>query len=224
MEKNLLQGFVLLLAFMSCTLLGYSQEIVTVKQALNFIKTSTPPYRNAKRTLIPAREAFPRGVEGISEKLYEDLQCTKWLYASLNYDDLEASLYLRVDLPNGYTLGALTFGGATDIRNDRIFVANSNGKILSTMDTFVGISDASVKQFQLTADYKVIIYQLVPTSSQPVLFADILENNNTVTECYRLDTTYRIDANGQFVKENETKYPVKRYATWELIEKNVWDL
>lgn len=92
------------------------------------------------------------------------------------------------------------------------------------MDAFIGIANLSIRQFQLTRDYKVIIYQLIPTSNATIRFEDLIEQDNKTVECYRLDTTYRINSAGQFEKEDEKKYPVKNYTVKQLTELNAWDL
>lgn len=203
----------------------FSQEVTTVNQALERIQYSTPPYKNAKWIQYPRLKAFPPIVEGISDKLYLDLQCKTYFYASEIPQDLSPSLYMKFKIPNSdYTMGVLTYGGATDNQVERIFIADGAGNIKSSMDAFIGIANISVRQFQLTSDYKVIIYQLVTTSSSIIKFEDLVEQDNKTVECYRLDTTYRINNKGQFEKEGEKKYPIKNYTVKQLTDLNIWDL
>ena len=63
----------------------------------------------------------------------------------------------------------------------------------------------------------------MPTSQNPILFDDYIRSNQPV-EAYRLDTTYRINSNGEFVKEKEAKLPTKTYTKKQLIENEIWDL
>lgn len=225
MEKLLIKRIIIAFSIVLYTVTCFSQQVTTVKQALQKISYSTPPYKNAKWTPYPPLGLFPATVEGISDKLYEDLQCTTFFHASRNLDDLGPSLYIKFKIPNSdFIMGAVTYGGATDICVERIFIADGDGNIKSSMDAFIGIANVSIRQFQLTNDYKVIIYQLVPTSTTIIKFTDLICQDNKTVQCYRLDTTYRINSNGQFEKEEEKKYPVKNYTVKQITDLNAWDL
>lgn len=207
------------------TITCFSQQVTTVNQALQRISYSTPPYKNAKWTEYPCLDLFPPTVAGISDKLYLDLQCKTSISASTNLDDLGPSLYMKFKIPNSnFTMGVLIYGGATDTQVERIFIADGTGNIKSSMDAFIGIANVSIRQFQLTSDYKVIIYQLIPTSAAIIKFTDLIGQDNKIVQCYRLDTTYRINSNGQFEKEGEKKYPAKNYTVKQLTDLNAWDL
>lgn len=219
--KKISITFCILLYAVTC----FSQQVQTVNQALNRISYSNPPYKNAKWTEIPILELFPPTVEGLSDKLYEDLQCTKFFYASEIPQDLSPSLYMKFRVPNSnYTLGALIYGGATDFRVDKLFIADDNGNIKSSIDTFIGIANVSIRQFELTKEYKVIIYQLIPLSNSSIMFGDLIGQDNKTVQCYRLDTIYHINSNGQFEKEEEKKYPIKNYTVKQLTDLNAWEL
>lgn len=207
-----------------CSMAGLCQQVTTVSQALNRVQPSTPPYQNTKFVPFPTLELFPPAVEGISDKLYEDMQCTKFIHANSS-EDLAPSLYLKVKLPTStLTLGALTFGGATDYEVDRLFISDETGNIKSSIDASASLSGIYVKQYKLTSDYKVIVYQLIPASNVTIMFSDLIGKSDKTIQCYRLDTTYHISKDGQFMKENEKKYPVRNYTVEQLTNKNIWDL
>lgn len=225
MEKLSMKRICIVFSIVLYAVACFSQQVTTVKQALQRISYSTPPFKNAKWTPYPRLDLFPPTVQGISDKLYEDLQCTTFINASRNLDDLGPSLYIKFKIPNSeLTMGVVTYGGATDYCVERIFIADEAGNIKSSIDAFIGIANVSIRQFQLTSDYKVIIYQLVPTSTAIIKFDDIIGKNDKTVQCYRLDTTYRINSSGQFEKEGEKKYPAKNYTVKQLTDLNAWDL
>lgn len=217
-----MMGLIGMMLFYS--MMCFSQQVITVSQALKNIGYSNPPYQNTKFVPFPTLELFPPIVEGISDNLYEDMQCTKFIHASGN-EDLEPSLYLKFKLPNSANiLGALTFGGATDYEVDRLFISDEVGNIKSSMDVSVSLSGIYVKQYRITTDYKIIVYQMIPTSTSIVMFGDLIGKDSKTIQCYRMDTTYYIEENGQIVKECDRKYSVKTYTTKQLVDKNIWDL
>lgn len=226
MKKTNLRLMLLFMCIICCiTSVQAQTEVKTVKEAMKLIQYSQPPYRDAKFTPFPTLELFPPVVKGISDKLYLDMQSQTYIHANDRADDLAPSLYLKVKVPGTeYDLGVITFGGATDHELSRIFVADKEGNLKSCIDAAVSLGNVYSKQFQITADCKLIIYQLVPTTTKLVLFTDFMGDENKTVQCYRLDTTYSIDKNGQFVKEGEKKYPVKTYTSKQLYDKNNWEL
>lgn len=221
MKKDFMKIVSTFSVLLLCSMMSLAQ-VTTIKQALDAIPYSNPPYRNTKMIPFPILGEFPSSISDISDKLYVDLQCTMFIRASKS-EDLSPSLYLKIKLPNSNNiLGALTFGGATDYEVDRLFVSDATGNIISSLDVSVSYSGISIKQYQLTKDYELIISQLVFTSPNPIPF-DSLISSNIGVQAYRLDTTYNI-INGKFVKEGEAKYPTKTYTQRQMIDRNTWDL
>ena len=91
------------------------------------------------------------------------------------------------------------------------------------MEGTVQNSEISIKQYKVTADYKIITSQMILTSQSPILYENFIGTNQRI-EAYRLDTTYVIDGNGVFVKESETRLPTKTYTEKQLVENEIWDL
>ena len=219
-----------LYAFIFNALSSYSQDIKTVAEALNRIEVSKPPYRDTKNVLRPYGRIFPNNISGISDKIYNDLQNEKIVYHAYVDTDFEPSLYWRYKVSDtDFQLGVLSFGGTTDWRIDRMFVSDQSGAVKDCIDVVSGIFGReflAVLQYELTTDYKIITYRLVPTSSKIIMYDEILgeDDESRTVECYRLDTTYRINSSGLFEKESEQKHPVKAYTVKEMYEKNVWEL
>lgn len=194
-------------------------QITTVKQALDAISYSKLPYKNSKGIPFSILGEFPVNNTGISDKLYKDVQYTQFINASSSVD-LSPSLYLKIDILNNYILGAVTFGGASDYEVDRLFISDKMGNIKSSLDVSVSFAGISIKQYQLTKDYKLVISQLV--FSSPIQFSKLITSNGSF-EAYRIDATYSM-VNGQLKKEKEVKYPTKMYTRQQMMDRNTWEL
>lgn len=218
MIKNNMKTVSILFLLLIYSMVSIAQ-ITTVKQALDAIPYSELPYKNSKGILFPVLGEFPVANTGISDKLYDDVQYTRFINASSSVD-LSPSLYLKIDILNNNILGAVTFGGASDYEVDRLFISDKMGNIKSSLDVSVSFAGISVKQYQLTKDYKLIISQLV--FSSPILFSRLMTFNG-LFKAYRLDTIYSI-VNGEFKKEKEIKYSEKAYSKQQMMDKNTWEL
>lgn len=199
---------------------SFSQTIN--KEALNSISYSAVPFADKKGARFPNSWGVSTP-SGVSDKLYTDLQCTQFFHVGDN-EDLQPTLYLKIKIPNSnYVIGDMYYGGATDNRVDIVFIADTLGNIKSSLEGTVQTYNLSIKQYKVTEDYKIVTSQMMPTSQNPILFDDFIRSNQPV-EAYRLDTTYRINSNGEFVKEKEAKLPTKTYTKKLLIENEIWDL
>lgn len=222
MKKKILKSTAVL-CMLFYSVICFSQEIKTVKQALSAIPDSSTELPFAlKRGVHLTEYEFPNNVPGISDRIYENLQCTKYFNCE-DSEDLKPSLYLKIKLPNSnYTLGAITFGGATDYRVDRVFIADQTGNIKSSMDVCVAFGLVRIKQFVITSDYKLQVYEFVSTSKTSISIDDMFVEGRAF-EGYRLDTTYSINSNGQFVKEVEVKHSIKTIDLEKITNSNVWN-
>ncbi len=160
---------------------------------------------------------------GITGRLYTDLQCTQFFHVGDN-EDLQPTLYLKIGIPGtDYVIGAMYLGGVTDYRTDIVFVADKNGNIKSSLEGTILTDGLSTKQYKVTEDYKVITSQLILTSQTSLLYKDFIGSGKSI-EAYRLNTTYSINSQGKFVKEEETALPTKTYTEEQLVKFNIWDL
>ena len=210
----------LLVAFFTISCASFSQAIRT--KSLNSISYSEVPFSDKKGVIFPNFWGV-NNPTNIADRLYDDLQCTKYFNVG-NTEDLKPAIYLKIKIPNSdYLIAAITYGGATDYRTDVLFVTDTIGNIKSTLEGTVQNSGISIKQYKVTKDYKVIISQMILTSQEPVLYSDFIGSGQSI-EAHRLDTTYGINSLGEFVKEGEKAFPTKNYTEKQLIENEIWDL
>ena len=224
MKTLLLKIFSLLFIASFFVKTGFSQKAKTNLLILSEIPNSAPPFRYVKRTLRSESVEFIIEKK-IPDEIYNDLQGTNIVSHAYMNSDLFPSLYWKSTVPNtNFQLGILEFGGCTDCRVQRIFIVDSLGDVKDCIETVYWFSGITTLQFSLTMDYKLITYRLLPVSSSAILYSDVMNDESKTVECYRLDTTYRINGNGRFEKESEQKHPVKAYTVKEMYEKNVWEL
>jgi hypothetical protein len=78
----------------------------------------------------------------------------------------------------------------------------------------------ALKQFRIDAQSNITITRIVPTSSTSIPLGTF-----TGFSGYRLDTTYAINAQGQFVKQSEKRYVTKTYTKTYLEDrdKEIWN-
>ena len=82
-------------------------------------------------------------------------------------------------------------------------------------------NDIAVKQWQLTAEGEVIVYELVFAGDT----GEVTEDGFAGAEAQRVDTYYRISRDGTFEQAKEVRYAPKYYTAEELGDKtkNIWD-
>ena len=82
-------------------------------------------------------------------------------------------------------------------------------------------NDIAVKQWQLTAQREVIVYELVFAGDT----GEVTEDGFAGSEAQRVDTYYRIGQDGTFGQVKEVRYAPKYYTAEELGDKtkNIWD-
>ena len=118
--------------------------------------------------------------------------------------ELGPDLYWRYKVPNtDFQLGVLVFGGVTDWEAIRMIIIDKSGNVTDCMDIIYHIDEMTTLQYSLTADYKLITYRLVSTSSETILFDDLVIGKVQSVNCYMVDTTYRISSEGKFQKEGK---------------------
>lgn len=78
-----------------------------------------------------------------------------------------------------------------------------------------------MKQWQLTAQREVIVYELVFAGDT----GEVTEDGFAGSEAQRVDTYYRIGQDGTFGQVKEVRYAPKYYTAEELGDKtkNIWD-
>jgi hypothetical protein len=195
---------------------------LSIGEALNKMSTETVPF-NATKTKESIYEdsngvVNPNNV--IPDKLYDNVQLTEYDHASVS-PDLGASTFRKFAIPNSINkLLAVEFGGCTIWRTYVLCVVSPSGSVIDTLEAAVRFGFIALKQFRIDAQSNIIITRIVPTSSTSIP----LETFSSFSG-YRLDTTYAINSQGQFVKQSEQRYVTKTYTSAYLEDKNkdIWN-
>ncbi len=194
---------------------------------INSIPYSLPPLENGvdvanwKYTSSCFVQDFPNKIVG---RLYDDLQCTKFVIYKKEFEDLIPDVYLKMKLPNSTDLlSALAFGGNTDYDTEVIFTIDTQGNVKDTLEVRISNSYMKVKEYHITADYKIVISRLKITTTKPLLLTELLPDSLTFTG-YREDLYYYIDDKSHFVLEKTNKFPEKTYTIEQIKRLHTWEL
>ena len=212
--------FLALIMFCTCSILSVKAQY-SVQSAFEKIRFINLPYKAGKNNLRTQSVGIINPNNLIPNKLYKDFQCTDYVLASSD-PELNPILFGKFQVPNSnWIIGAVTFGGATDLQTTNLIVVDKQGNIKSVLESEIQFGLIAAKQFRIASDGKVMITKLVPTASTSVKFY----NFNQIS-AYKVDETYSIDSSGVFVKEGEKKYGVKSYSKSQLdtMNNDLWDL
>ena len=209
-----------LIIFCACSILSVKAQY-SVQSAFEKISFIDLPYEAGKNNARIQSVGITNPNNVIPDKLYKDFQCTDYILASSD-SELNPILFGKFQVPNSnWIIGAVTFGGATDLQTTNLIVVDKQGNIKSVLESEIQFGLIAAKQFKIASDGKVIVTKLVPTSSKSVKFYDF----NQIS-AYKVDETYTIDSSGVFVKVGEKKYGAKNYSRLQLDTTNIdlWDL
>ena len=204
----------------ACSILSVKAQY-SVQRAFEKVRFINLPYEAGKNNLRTQSVGITNPNNLIPNKLYKDFQCTDYIFASSD-PELKPILFGKFQIPNSnWIIGAVTFGGASDLQTTNLIVVDKQGNIKSVLESEIQFGLIAAKQFRIASDGKVIITKLVPTSSTSVKFY----NFNQIS-AYRVDETYSINSSGIFVKEGEKKYGTKNYSKSQLdtMNNDLWDL
>lgn len=209
----------LIVIFVLISSVTYAQDY-SLKFGLSQIPFTNLPYKD--RYLPGGRTDgyiidFDPNIEG---KMYEDLQCEQYSLAKNNLDFIP-QVYLKVKLPNGLYLGALSFGGCTEYRTDVLFVSDTNGNVKNTLECCVLNGDFAVKQYEVKSTEEVIIYQMIFESSDLMPYTKYYKSKPV--KAYIRKTTFQISADGKFIKTGEQNTNVSTFQSSLLQEHNLWE-
>ena len=209
-----------LIMFSACSILSVKAQY-SVQSAFEKIRFINLPYEAGKNNLRIQSVGIKNPDNIIPDKLYKDFQCTDYVLASSD-PELSPILFGKFQVPNSnWILGAVTFGGATDVQTTNLIVVDKQGNIKSVLESEIQFGLVAAKQFRIARDGKVIITKLVPITSTSVKFYDFDQ-----ISAYKVDETYSINSFGIFVKEGEKKYGTKIYSKSQLdtMNNDLWDL
>ncbi len=198
----------------------YAQDL-TLKDGLSRIPFSKMPYKERNLPIGYTDGCIVNIYDGVDANVYEDLQCTEFDSAK-KYVDFTPEVYLKIALPNGLYLGALSFGGCTEYRTDVLFVSDTNGRVKDTLECCVLNGGLAVKQYEVKSTEEVIIYQMIFEMPKSLKWTEYSVKDKALIGHIR-KTTYRISSESRFVKVKEEDTVSKTFSSHLLQEHNLWE-
>ena len=220
MKKLIILSTTILLAFGQYV----SAQPPKIQEILQRLPDRTIPYQGEKHD---CRDKGATGVyhaDGkLDDRLYENVQLTEWHNACDYPAETPESCHDFILPGRNIHLLQISFGGVTDWRTDVLLSVTPEGEILDQMPVAVMIiaRDAMpVMQYRITADAKIIVSRLVPTSKTSIDLYDI-----TSFTANRVDKTYIVASNGKFQLTDTKIYRTETYtaAQLEAPDYNVYD-
>ena len=99
-----------------------------------------------------------------------------------------------------------------------------NGTQLDWVEVDAKFSDIKLKQYKITPEMKLFVYELKPTSPTPIYFyEDYIQKKISSLNAQRIDTVYQIDDDGKVEKLSEKKYRPKDYSITILETADIWN-
>ena len=205
------------LIILAITLLGgmsaIGQQTIDLNKASQKLKKSDLPFKSCK-----AMAYTTQGVEyrGEACATYRDLSRKR----KQQEETGEMHIPFRFEVGNGCKLFSVVLNVSPCLTEMLVtYKGNREADRLETKLYFN--NDIAVKQWQLTAEGEVIVYELVFAGDT----GEVTEDGFAGAEAQRVDTYYRISRDGTFEQAKEVRYAPKYYTAEELGDKtkNIWD-
>ncbi|MGN0036672.1 MAG: hypothetical protein ACI36X_05585 [Bacteroidaceae bacterium] len=155
----------------------------------------------------------------IPDLLYKDVRGTDAWSASTS-QELSPCVYAKVTFPNSnYTLLAVEWGGVTDAHSQVLVCVDPLGIVTNTLLAEYSWGFIMPRQFRIFEDGRIVVSTLVPLTDQSLPFGTFTQFLGEIK-----DETYRIDANGQFVKEEGKNVRDRRVYTRQELDSKTFNL
>lgn len=216
-EINFRYYFVVIFIFVLFVSSVSAQGIM--KNVLDGINFSTLPHREAKCVPYTYCYGVDNSLGKIPNKLYENLQCTEYIFA--DNDDEAPVAYAKFQIPEQeIVVIAVNFGGTTDYMTDVLVAVDYMGNILDTLEGTVAQPFVYIKQYQILADGQIIVTSIKPKQETSILFENFNSSDSFIGN--RIDCIYYVK-DGKFILKKEQKYADKTY-TYELLSDKTYNL
>ncbi|WP_180951524.1 hypothetical protein [Alistipes sp. cv1] len=114
--------------------------------------------------------------------------------------------------------------GEADVTSTLLVTYDLNGTQLDWVEVDAKFSDIKLKQYKITPEMKLFVYELKPTSPTPIYYyEDYIQKKVASLNARRIDTVYQIDDNGKVNKLSEKKYQPKDYSMTTLETADIWN-
>ena len=196
----------------------------TMKSLLESIPVTAPPTSDMSKqlkkwvVLNEENRKFP-------DVIYRDFQRTQpEVYSDQDREEL-CSGFCQFRKPgnDNYTVLGVSLGEA-DVTSTLLVTYDLNGTQLDWVEVDAKFSDIKLKQYKITPEMKLFVYELKPTSPTPIYFyEDYIQKKISSLNAQRIDTVYQIDDNGKVNKLSEKKYQPKDYSMTILETADIWN-
>ncbi|MBD3587850.1 hypothetical protein [Bacteroides sp. GM023] len=206
----------------------------TMKQILDYLPTCTVyPFINAKQWPEAQKQFIktPIGFKDYWGELpiysWEDIQCTQ----KTEFPQEDAALYLKFIPFNEKYILVVADIGVSDPRKQLLITYTNEGKIIDWIECEVAWATDeiyTIKQWKVDKnpnELYVTIYHIKPTSSAKHIDINELITNRPSFNGQRIDTEYKINDTGHFIKVSQIEYVSKDYSYDDLNSTtlNIWD-
>ncbi|MBS5867702.1 MAG: hypothetical protein KIC70_07110 [Alistipes indistinctus] len=114
--------------------------------------------------------------------------------------------------------------GEADVTSTLLVTYDLNGNQLDWVEVNAEFGDIKLKQYKITPEMKLFVYELKPTSPTPIYYyEDYIQKKVASLNARRIDTVYQIDDNGKVNKLSEKKYQPKDYSMTTLETADIWN-
>ena len=219
MRKIFLIVFLLFAFFVESTV--QAQTIKEVIEGVPVLPTPTAnvPKQSQKWIYIQKEDRkFP-------DIIYRDFQRTKpETYSDPDKEEFCVGCFqFRKPGNSNYTTLGVNVG-QSDARNMLLVTYDFNANQIDWVEVEVKFSDIKLKQYKITPEMKLFVYELKPTSPTPIYFyEDYIQKKISSLNAQRIDTVYQIDDNGKVNKLSEKKYQPKDYSMTILETADIWN-
>ena len=196
----------------------------TMKSLLESIPVTAPPTSDMSKqlkkwvVLNEENRKFP-------EAIYRDFQRTQpEVYSDPDREEYCAA-YCQFRKPgnDNYTVLGVSLGEA-DVTSTLLVTYDLNGTQLDWVEVDAKFSDIKLKQYNITPEMNLFVYELKPTSPTPIYFyEDYIQKKISSLNAQRIDTVYQIDDDGKVNKLSEKKYQPKDYSMTILETADIWN-
>lgn len=207
-----------------------TQELIL--KAFNYVKSTPLPFefsRHSMRVRIQPDYYFPYGVwedNVLNDKVWIDIGLTvsenrpeeNWPFTTLKRTFVPAEGDFRI---------GLVLMGALDYSKYMLITINNAGNYIDAIEVCACLAAGPQvgaiipKQWQISDDLKVTVYQIKPTSCAPLRFD---QNISYPINARRIDRTYQIGQDGRFSLLQTITYQPRDYSLNQFASKdyNIW--
>lgn len=219
MKKIFLTGFLLLIFATH----GIAQS-EWMKTVIDNIPVTAPPSSDITKQRRAAYNV-PGEDRGFPDYTYKDFQRNQRITYKDPDRETDCTAYCQFRKPGNseFTILGISIDEG-DYRDILLATYEFDGSPIDWVDVEVKFGDIKLKQYKITPEMKLFVYELKPTSPTPIYFyEDYIQKKISSLNAQRIDTVYRIDDDGKVNKLSEKKYQPKDYSMTILETADIWN-